>query len=156
MVLCARQNIQGKIKMFEIIKVIRIHASNSRVFTALTSSEEIPTFYPLEQVDSKWELGSEVLYKGEINGAAFTDFGIIEKLESPKVYAYRYWSDNHGTERTPENHLTISYVLSECPDGTELTVTQSNIKSEDMYELMETQVWDYLLGSLKEFVEAHT
>jgi len=142
--------------VFEIIKVIRIHAPNSRVFSALTSSEEIPTFYPLEKVDSKWELGSEVLYKGEINGAAFTDFGVIEKLESPKVYAYRYWSDNHGTERTPENYLTISYVLTECPNGTELTVTQSNIKSAGMYELMESQVWDYLLGSLKKFVEAHT
>ena len=50
--------------MFEIINIIRIHAPISRVFTVLTSSGEIPTFYPLEKVDSKWELGSEVLYKG--------------------------------------------------------------------------------------------
>ena len=142
--------------MFEIIKVIKIRASTNRVFTALTSSDEIPTFYPLKKVDSKWVLGSDVLYKGEINGTSFTDFGVIEKFESPKVYVYRYWSDNHGTERIPENHLTISYALSESCDGTELTVTQSNIKSEELYKLMETQVWDCLLGSLKEYVEVRT
>ena len=142
--------------MFEIIKVIKIRASRSRVFSALTSSDEIPIFYPLKKVDSKWEVGSDVLYKGEINGTSFTDFGVIERFESPKVYVYRYWSDNHGTERTPENHLTIGYALSECSDGTELTVTQSNIRSEELYELMETQVWDYLLGSLKEYLEVHT
>ena len=142
--------------MSEIKKVIKICAPMSRVFSALTSSDEIPAYYPLKQVDSTWELGSEVLYKCEINGAPFTDFCVIEKLESPKIYAYRYWSDNHGTERAPENHLTISYVLSECSDGTELTVSQGNIKSEELFELMETQVWDYLLGSLKEYVEERT
>jgi uncharacterized protein YndB with AHSA1/START domain len=140
----------------EIKKYIKIKAPMNRVYSALTSSEEIPSYFPLNEVKSTWQQGSEVLYQGEINGIPFTDFGVIEKLESPSSYAYRYWSDNHGTERTPENHLTISYSLSECSEGTELTVVQSNIKSDELYELMDKQVWDYLLNSLKVYVEAHT
>lgn len=142
--------------MFEISKEIHIKASRERIFSALTNSEEIPKYYPLNEVKSQWELGSEVHYKGEVNGAPFTDYGVIEKLDSPSVYAYSYWSDNHGTERLPENYITISYQLSESNHGTDLTVTQSNIKSAELYELMKDQVWDFLLGSLKEYVEALT
>ncbi|MEH6458229.1 MAG: SRPBCC family protein [Cocleimonas sp.] len=142
--------------MFEISKKIHINASREQLFMTLTSSEEIPKYYPLIEVQSQWELGSEVLYKGEMNGSAFTDYGVIEKLDSPSVYSYSYWSDNHGTERLPENHMAISYQLSESNDGTDLTVIQSNIKSAELYELMKDQVWDFLLGSLKEYVEALT
>ena len=140
--------------MFEIKKNINIEASMGRVYSALTSSEEIPNYFPLNAVKSAWQQGSEVLYTGEVNGVPFTDFGLIEKLETPTIYTYRYWSDNHGTERTPENHLTISYNLAECSEGTSLTVTQSNIKSVELFELMDKQVWDYLLRSLREYIEA--
>ena len=72
----------------------------------------------------------------------------------PVVYSYRYWSDNHGTERLHENHLTISYHLSIAGVGTELTLTQSNIKSQEMYQMMNEQVWDYLLAALKTYTES--
>lgn len=140
--------------MFEIKKMVRIGAPIDRVFTALTSSDEIIKYYPLKEVQSTWKLGADVLIKGEVDGAPFIDYGVIEEIQSPTVYSYRYWSDNHGTERTPENHMLISYVLSECSGDTELTVTQSRIQSEEMCQLMDTQVWDYLLGSLKKYVEA--
>jgi uncharacterized protein YndB with AHSA1/START domain len=139
--------------MFEIAKSINISASRECVYSALTSSEEIPKYFPLKEVESIWQIGSEVLYKGEVNGASFTDFGVIEELVSPSIYTYRYWSDNHGTERLPENHITISYLLSENVESTKLVVFQSNIKSRELYELMDKQVWDSLLGSLKEYAE---
>jgi uncharacterized protein YndB with AHSA1/START domain len=142
--------------MFEITKSISINATRECVYSALTSSEEIPKYFPLKEVESAWQAGSEVLYKGEVNGASFTDFGVIEKLVSPSIYTYRYWSDNHGTERLPENHITISYLLSENDEGTKLAVVQSNIGSRELYDLMDNQVWDFLLGSLKEYVETGT
>ena len=144
------------LETFTIEKQIRLEAPIESVFAALTSSEEIPKYFPLKSVDSTWEVGSEVLYKGEVNGVPFTDFGTIEKLTSPTEYRYRYWSDNHGTERTEENHLTISYTLEKSNKGTVLTARQSNIKSPEMYELMNDQVWNYLLNSLKEYIEANT
>lgn len=142
--------------MFEIEKVIQISAPRDRIFSAITSSNEIPKYYPLKEVVSTWEVGAEVLYKGEVDGAPFTDHGVIESLNPPSCYAYRYWSDNHGTECTPENHIFISYTLEETSQGTELKLVQRNIRSEELYNLMETQVWDFLLGALKEYVEHRT
>ena len=100
-----------KLEAFIIEKQIALKAPIESVFSALTNSEEIPEYFPLKSVESIWEVGSEVLYKGDINGVPFTDFGVIEKLTSPTEYRYRYWSDNHGIDRTEENHLTISYYL---------------------------------------------
>ncbi|WP_394251083.1 SRPBCC domain-containing protein [Vibrio profundi] len=139
--------------MFEIEKIVEINAPKARVFEALTNSDEIIKYYPLKEVASSWEVGAEVLYKGEVNGAPFTDYGVIEVLDDGNVYSYRYWSDNHGTERTPENHIFIRYALSETQTGTELKLVQSNIHSEELYSLMEHQVWDFLLGSLKSYLE---
>ena len=143
-------------KVFTIEKEIELKAPIESVFSALTNSDEIPKFFPLKSVESTWEVGNEVLYKGEVNGNPFTDYGVIEKLSFPITYQYRYWSDNHGTDRVDENYLTINYSLKESSEGTLLSLKQSNIKSPELYELMNGQVWDFLLGSLKEYIEART
>ncbi len=143
-------------KVFSIEKAVEIKASAERIFSALTDGDEIPKYFPLKSVESAWEIGGEVLYRGEVNGNPFTDYGVIEKLSFPYAYQYRYWSDNHGTERVDENYLTIAYSLKELPEGTLLSVRQGNIKSPELYELMNNQVWDFLLGSLKEYVESRT
>ncbi len=139
---------------FTIRKELRIDAAREVVFDALTSSEEIVKYFPLKEVVSEWKVDGEVLYKGEVDGAAFTDYGVIEILSRPVIYRYRYWSDNHGTERTPENHISIAYELSEDGGGTMLKLEQSNLPSRELFEMMETVVWDSLLGSLKDYLES--
>ena len=139
--------------MFETNKTIPLKAPIGKVFKALTNNEEIPKYFPLNSVESTWQEGAEVLYKGEINGVPFTDFGVIERLTPPVEYRYRYWSDNHGTERTDENHVSIAYYLEKSEEDTILTVKQSNIRSEEMYTLMNDQVWDFLLQSFKDYIE---
>jgi len=144
------------LKKYTIKKEVFIDAPVERVFSALTSSLEIPQFYPLKSVESTWEVGADVLYKGEVEGAPFTDYGVIEQLDAPRVYRYRYWSDNHGTQRVAENFISIDYQLAPADNGARLTLLQSNIKSTELYQIMDTQVWDFLLGSLKKYLEART
>jgi uncharacterized protein YndB with AHSA1/START domain len=139
-----------------IEKEVEIGAPIEGVFASLTNSDEVVKYFPLKSVESKWEDGNEVLYKGEVNGIPFTDYGVIEEISSPTTYRYRYWSDNHGTARTEDNHLVIEYALSSSPTGTVVHVTQSNIKSNELYEMMEGQVWGYLLSSFKEYMESRT
>jgi len=141
---------------FTIEKEVKISAPIGDVFDSITDSGEIVKYFPLKSVESEWKEGKEVLYNGEVNGAPFTDYGVIEEISPPTVYRYRYWSDNHGTERTEDNHLVIEYALSDSPEGTTVHVTQSNIKSKELYEMMESQVWGYLLGSLKAHMESRT
>jgi len=141
---------------FVVEKEIKINSPIEDVFSSLTDSEEIVKYFPIKSVKSEWEEGKEVIYKGEVNGIPFTDFGVIEKLSSPSIYRYRYWSDNHGSERTEENHLVIEYALSSSSEGTSVRVTQSNIKSKELYEMMENRVWDFLLDSFKQYLESRT
>ena len=141
-------------KSFSITKKIRINASPEKVFDALTTSEEIVKYYPINKVTSLWGLGDSVNYHGEVDGVAFTDYGVITALKRPFTYSYRYWSDNHGTDKTPDNHLTINYTLSVVDGATELHLVQSNIKFEEMFNVMNNVVWDMLLSSLKNHMES--
>lgn len=119
-------------KSFPIKKNVYIDATPETVFDALTSSTDIVRYFPLKTVTSEWKVGSEILLEGEVNGNAFRDYGVIQVLSRPSQFKYSYWSDNHGTERTPENHVTIDYRLSATQHGTHLELEQSNLRSEEM------------------------
>ena len=135
-----------------IQKSIYLKARPEAVFDALTSSAEIIRFFPLRKVTSEWVVGGEILLEGEIGGTPFTDHGSILALDRPSRFIYSYWSDNHGTERTPENHLTIAYRLSAVDQGTLLEVEHGEFKSQAMFEAMQG-AWDSLLQSLAAHVE---
>ena len=146
-----------------IVKKITLAATPEQVFLALTNENTIIKYFPLDKVVSTWELGSEVLYIGNVGGTPFTDYGTITELWPAKKYSYRYWSDNHGTARISENFVTISYQLAATKSATKgtdikekstmLTLTQSNLPSAEMYQVMDTQVWDVLLNNFKNYVE---
>ena len=138
---------------YSLKKSIIVNAPSDRVYRALTNSVEITKYYPLNSVESTWEVGGEVLYCGDLDGAPFTDYGIIESLEPGRLYAYRYWSNNHDTHRSDENYVIIQYQLESLGDSTRVTVLQSNIKTRYLFEAMDDHVWDYLLSGLKHYVE---
>lgn len=134
-------------------KSFYISATPEAVFDALTCSDDIIKYYPLIKVTSEWKVGGDLILDGEIDGNSFRDHGVIQALSRPTQFSYSYWSTNHGTERTPESHLTIAYRLSPEQQGTRLDVEQSNIRSEDLFGMM-GPIWDSLLTSLKTFVES--
>lgn len=139
-------------KKFSIKKNVFINAPAKIVFDALTNSDKIVQYYPLKEVKTDWKVGSEILCIGSNDGKDFIDYGKIDILIPYKKFQYRYWSNNHGTERIPENHLIICYGLAEVGNGTTLKLEHKNLKSEEMYSQM-LKVWDFLLSNLKNFVE---
>jgi uncharacterized protein YndB with AHSA1/START domain len=137
---------------FAIKKNLLINASPSIVFDALTNSNKILQYFPLKEVVSSWEVGGEIILKGSNGEKDFIDYGKIEILSPNDKFQYTYWSDNHGTDRVPENYLTICYTLHKVDNGTSLELEHRNFKSEKMYSEM-LNVWDFLLSNLKDFVE---
>ena len=135
---------------FKIEKQIIIHKSIELVFEALTNPELIVKYYPLNKVTCNLQVGGEIICQGD----GFTDYGKIEILEPNHKFQYSYWSDNHGTENLPENYLTICYLLQEQEQNTLLSLTHNNLQSESMYSQM-LEVWDFLLASLKQFLESN-
>lgn len=136
-----------------IEKVVWIKADPTTVFDALTSSEQIVEYFPLDKVTSSWSEDSELCMQGTANGQTFTDYGLIDVLDRPKAFAYKYWSDNHGTENRPENHVSVNYQLQSDGGGTRVEMVQSNLPSQEYWAVM-NQAWDGLLNSLKAYVES--
>ncbi|GAB4232366.1 MAG: hypothetical protein Kow0049_15290 [Stanieria sp.] len=139
-------------KTFSIEKSLLIKVPPRVIFEALTNSEKIVQYYPLKEVVSDWQVGSEIIGKGSNNNQDFIDYRTIDVLIPNQKFQYTYWSDNHGTERIPENYLTICYTLFPSNKGTILKLEHHNIKSQKMYSDM-LNIWDFLLSNLKEFVE---
>lgn len=142
--------------VLSINKSISIAASPESIFDALTSSDTIVKYFPLHSVVSDWKVGGEVHYKGEANGIPFTDFGTIDVLDRSSQYKYSYWSDNHGTTRTPENQVSICYQITSHENYCTVELTQENIPNTELYEAMNSSIWDFLLQGFKTFMESST
>ncbi len=137
---------------FTISKEIFIKANREAIFELLTTADQITKYYPYESVESDWQLGGKVLFRGSVDDREFIDYGVIEALSNPKEFGYRYWSDNHGTERVPENHHTISYRLKPRNGGTVIELTHGNVNSREYYLAMNS-IWNSLLEGLKNYAE---
>jgi len=136
-----------------IEKAIEIAATPARVFAALTEPEQIRTLFPFEKVESERRVGGSYTCHGTVDGEPFTDHGVITAFDSGRVFGYRYWSTNHGTERTPENEISICYELEPTGAGTQLRVVQENLPSQ-AYARMMGGVWDQVLEHMKRVIES--
>jgi uncharacterized protein YndB with AHSA1/START domain len=134
--------------MRAIDKSVRIRASPTKVFEALTCGSEIPKYWPIKKAEIGSQVGDSVLLRGD----DFADRGKITKFKKGEMFEYEYWSTNHGTTETKENQVIISYKLNAEGDGSILMLHQESLPSDELLEQMDG-VWDFLLGSLKEYVE---
>lgn len=136
-----------------INKRIEISAPAAMLFDALTQPDQIICYYPVKRVESDMRVGGTVHYYGEHDGVSFTDFGTIDAFDRGRHFQYTYWSDNHGTERLPENHMTISYEIEADGSQSILIVAHRNAMSGE-YSAVVDGIWDVVLNQLKIFVES--
>jgi len=138
--------------MITVQKEIQIDANPMQVFDAISDPNKIVQYYPVDAVRSDNRSGGQIIFEGKVDGHAFTDYGVIDVFDPPREFRYSYWSDNHGTERLPENHMTIRYLLSGTEQGTRLILEHKNLLTEDRRNMM-IGIWDFLLAQLKSYVE---
>lgn len=138
--------------MLKITKRIQFNASAKRVFDALTIPQRIKAYFPVDSVESDQCQGGRFVIHGHADGQPFTDFGTIDRFEHGREFQYTYWSTNHGTDRLPENYMTIRYALSEADGITTLELNHTNLLDKSRVQVM-LGVWDFLLGNLKVYVE---
>ncbi|MBD9362547.1 SRPBCC family protein [Methylomonas fluvii] len=138
--------------MITVQKEIQIEASPMLVFNAISDPNKIVQYYPVDAVRSDSRCGGQIIFEGKVDGHAFTDYGVIDVFDPPREFSYSYWSDNHGTERLAQHHMTIRYLLSDTEQGTRLILEHKNLLTEERRNLM-TGVWDFLLAQLKSYVE---
>jgi len=140
--------------MYSVTKSITIHTTKEKLWKALVTPEMIERYLMGARVSSDWKVGGEIVYQGEFNGVQFRDEGIIDIMDVEKEFKYSYWSANHGTTKSKENFVSISYKIEMIGHEVNLAVNQTNYKSKQLADGM-NQIWDLILGNLKKFLETH-
>lgn len=132
--------------------VVKINTDTSAVWKAITTPETIKKYLFGTETISDWKVGSRITFKGIWDGKEYLDGGIILQLEPEKILQYTYWSSMSGTEDIPENYSTITFELVKENDGTLLTLTNDNCKTEQMKD-HSIENWKMVLNGLRALLE---
>ena len=129
-----------------------INAPTSKVWEALTKPDLIKQYLFGTEVNTDWQVGSPITYKGEWEGKAYEDKGEILQIEPEKLLVSTFWSSLAGLPDVPENYKTVHYELSPENGGTKLTIIQDNNATQAEADHSE-QNWNTVLGGMKKLLE---
>ena len=129
-----------------------INASPAQVWAALTDPALIKRYMFGSQVETDWQQGSPIRWKGEYEGRTYEDKGEILEIETERLLKVTHFSPLSGQEDVPENYHTLRYELKEKGDKTHVSLSQDKNASEAEAEHSKG-MWETMLGGLKEVVE---
>src|SRR5437016_596488 len=127
---------------------IDINASREKVWNALVTPAAIQHYMFGTHVVSDWREDSPIVWKGEWQGKAYEDKGVILALKPGRTLQYSHYSPLAGQPDTPENYHTVTIELSPKGNQTHLTIAQDHNASEDERAHSE-QNWQIMLAALK-------
>jgi uncharacterized protein YndB with AHSA1/START domain len=129
-----------------------INAPSERVWDALVNPEAIKQFMFGTNVDSDWREGSPIIWRGEWQGRAYEDKGVILQLKPGRTLQYSHFSPLSGLPDKPESYHTVTIELSDEGDQTRVSLAQDNNPSEQAREHSEKN-WQDMLTALKSYME---
>jgi uncharacterized protein YndB with AHSA1/START domain len=130
-----------------------IDAPREKVWDALVNPMIIKQYMFGTEVESDWEVGSPIVWKGEWQGKRYEDKGVILRLEPARRIQYSHFSPLSGRPDTPENYHIVTVELSDDGDMTLVELSQDNNSSEEAREQSRTN-WKQMLTALKDHLEA--
>lgn len=129
-----------------------VWSSAVKVWNTLTDPKLIKQYMMGATVKSKWQKGSPITWKGEINGKKFEDKGEILEIEPFKKIKYSHFSPLSGLEDKPENYHTVTIELETEKDNVKVKLTQDKNNSEKAKKESEKN-WNAMLSGLKDVIE---
>ncbi|MGC2208426.1 MAG: SRPBCC domain-containing protein [Candidatus Dormiibacterota bacterium] len=134
-------------------KSITINASADAVWQALTDPEMVRQYMYGTNMETDWQVGSPITWKGEWQGSTYEDKGSVLEVKPRQLLRVTHWSPTAGTEDTPDNYHTVTYELAGEEGTTTLTVKQDNNASQEEADKMAENNWGPVLEGLKAAVE---
>jgi len=137
---------------------VDIDASPSEVWRSLTDPARLKQYYLGAEVETDWQVGRPITFKGEWDGKAYEDKGEILVFEPERKLAYSHFSPMSGKPDAPENYHVVEVTLDENEGSTRVTLRQSNLEggatdedraNRDAYE----KNWKQMLDGLKKTTE---
>ena len=129
-----------------------IDAPAAKVWDALVDPAAIHEYMFGTNVASDWKEGGAITWKGEWQGKAYEDKGVIKRVDPRRTLQYTHFSPLAGLPDKPENYHTITIELAENGAGTNVALSQDNNPTEEEREHSESN-WRMMLEGLKKFVE---
>ena len=131
---------------------VAITAPIERVWEAITTPSTIKQWFFGVDTETDWKPGSPIVHRGEWQGKPYEDKGEIVRVEPPTTLVHTHWSPMSGKPDSREHHQEVTWSLAATAGGTELTVYERNLPSEEAKTLSD-QSWATVLGNLKELLE---
>ncbi|MGZ3599042.1 MAG: SRPBCC family protein [Ktedonobacterales bacterium] len=130
-----------------------INAPRARVWDALVNPDLIKQYLFGTTVVSDWNVGSPIVWKGEWQGKAYEDKGVLLRLEPERLIEYSHFSPLAGQPDTPDNYHTVTVEVSEMGEQTRVSLSQDNNASEEERQHSEA-MWGMMLANLKKILES--
>jgi uncharacterized protein YndB with AHSA1/START domain len=137
---------------------IDIDARPSEVWQSLTDPARLKQYYLGAEVETDWQVGSPITFKGEWDGKPYEDKGEILVFEPERKLAYSHFSPMGGKPDVPENYHVVDVTLDEREGATQVTLRQSNLEGgatdEDRGNREDYEKnWKQMLEGLKKTTE---
>lgn len=144
-----------------VTNTITINAPASRVWNTLTNPDETAKYMFGCRATSDWKTGSVLTWPGVYEGkeVVFVSGNILQ-IEPNKLLVYTVIDPNAPYPKTPENHLTVKYELSESNGATTLTVSQYGFENAADGEKRYKEIynngdgWNPILEQIKTIAES--
>ncbi len=108
------------------IAATEIDAPPDVVWRTLTDPAAIKQFMFGTMVETDWQPGSPIAWRGEYHGRAYEDKGELIVVAPGHRLELTHFSPLSGQEDIPENYHTMVYTLEASDAGTALSLTQDN------------------------------
>lgn len=131
---------------------ILVQAPRSAVWDAVTQPDLVQKYFFGTRLSTDWKVGSPLTFRGEWNGQAYEDRGDVLSFDPPRSLSYDYWSSFSGSEDVKERRQVIRYDLEETSEGTRVSVSQSNIDTQERAD-HSAKNWQTVLDGLKKVAE---
>ena len=131
---------------------ISIDAPKEAVWRALVDPDAIHVYMFGTTVSSEWREGAPITWKGDWNGKAYEDKGVILTLDGGKRLRYNHFSPLAGLPDKPENYHTVTIDLSGEDGRTQVSLAQDHNPTDEERAHSEEN-WKMMLGGLKKYVE---
>src|SRR5688572_509040 len=90
---------------------VNIAAARYQVWDALVTPAAIKQYMFGTNVESDWEVGSPITWKGEWQGRAYEDKGVVLQFKPERMLQYSHFSPLSGEPDIEENYHTVTIEL---------------------------------------------
>ncbi len=139
-------------KGFVAHQTIVINAPTATVWDALTNPKIISQYMFGTNVVTDWNQGSPIFFKGEWQGRAYEDKGVILRIERNRYLTYTHFSPLAGVPDVPENYHTVDVELAGRDGNVIVTLAQDNNPTDGARKHSEEN-WGLMLRGMKSLLE---